>query len=85
MPTMPNVVGLEIADALTSMTKAGARAALGYFQTDPVTIRWAVGGKPGFVTAQTPASGATVAVNAPTTLTAGVFPTSVANFGGIGS
>jgi beta-lactam-binding protein with PASTA domain len=87
MPTMPNVVGLEYQAALTSMVSAGVRVIpLGYFQADPVSIKWvASSAKPGFVTAQSPASGATVAANSAVTLNVSEYPVSVANFGGVGS
>lgn len=88
MPTMPNVVGVEWPDALTAMVKAGVRAVpLGYFQADPVLITWvkSATAKPGFVTAQFPSSGTTVAANSAALLNVSAPPTSVANFGGLGS
>lgn len=87
MPIMPNVIGLEWPDALTAMVKAGVRVVpLGYFQADPVLISWVKSAvKPGFVTAQSPSSGATLAANAAARLSVSVPPTSVANFGGLGS
>lgn len=87
MPTMPNVVGVEFPDALTAMVSAGVRVVpLGYFQADPVTITWIKStAKPFFVTAQTPANGATAAANSAVVLTVSAPPVSVANYGGIGS
>ena len=86
MPTMPNAVGLEYQAALTAMQAAGVRVLpLGYFQADPVTLTWTKGAKPLFVTAQAPASGATVAANSAVNLTVAIPPMSVANFGGVGS
>ena len=87
MPTMPNVVGLEVADALAAMIVAGVRMIpLGYFQADPVTLTWAKSAaKPGFVTAQSPSSGTTAAANSAVNLTVSSFPMSVANYGGVGS
>lgn len=84
---MPNVVGVEYQDALTAMVAAGARVVpLGYFQADPVTLTWVKSAvKPMFVTAQSPANGATVAANSAVNLTVSIPPVSVANFGGIGS
>jgi beta-lactam-binding protein with PASTA domain len=84
---MPNVVGLEYPDALTKMVAAGVRQIpLGYFQADPVTLRWVkASARPGFVTAQLPTSGASVVANASATLTVSAPPVSVANFGGMGS
>jgi beta-lactam-binding protein with PASTA domain len=70
MPTMPNVVGQHYEAALASMVSAGVRVLpLGYFQTDPVSIVWAAGANPNFVTAQNPSSGATAAANSTVTLT----------------
>lgn len=87
MPTMPNVVGVEYQAALTAMQVAGVRVLpLGYFQADPVTLTWTKSAvKPLFVTAQTPASGNTVAANSPVNLTVSIPPMSVANYGGVGS
>lgn len=87
MPTMPNVVGVEFPDALTAMANAGVRVLpLGYFQADPVTVAWVKSTtRPFFVTAQTPANGATVAANSAVALTVSAPPVSVANYGGIGS
>lgn len=85
---MPNVVGVEVADALTAMVKAGVRIVpLGYFEADPVLISWVKSTtvKPGFVTAQFPSSGTTMVPNSAALLNVSVPPTSVANFGGLGS
>lgn len=82
MATMPNVVGLEYPDALKALVTAGVRVLpLGYFQADPVTLAWVPRGtvKPGFVTAQSPSSGATgVIANSPVTLTVANYTMSVA-------
>ena len=88
MPTMPNVVGVEVADALTAMVNAGVRVVpLGYFQADPVTITWVKSAtvKPGFVTAQFPSTGTTMAANSAALLNAVGYPMGVANYGGVGS
>ena len=83
---MPSVIGLDFPDALAAMVQAGVRVPLGYFQTDPVSLAWAQSAaKPGFVLAQNPAAGATMAANATATLTVASFPMSVANYGGVGS
>lgn len=85
MPTMPNCVGMHYEAALAAMVSAGVRVLpLGYFQTDPVSIAWAAGTSksPNFVTAQSPASGATVAANSPVTLTAAEPPVGVVYPGG---
>lgn len=88
MPTMPNVVGVEVADALTAMVNAGVRVVpLGYFQTDPVTITWvkSATARPGFVTAQFPSAGTTMAANSAALLNAAIYSMGVANYGGVGS
>jgi beta-lactam-binding protein with PASTA domain len=53
---------------------------LGYFQTDPVVLTWVPHGAtaPNVVTAQTPSSGTTVAVNSSVTLTVANLPIAVA-------
>lgn len=80
MPTMPNVVGLEYPAALQSMVAAGVRVLpFGYFQVDPVVLAWIRSTvKPGFVTAQSPASGATVVANSAALFTVSQLPVSVA-------
>ena len=87
MPTMPNVVGVEWPDALGFMVQAGVRVVpLGYFQADPVILTWVkAAAKPGFVTAQLPSSGATIAANSAVLLNVSAYPVSVSNYGGIGS
>lgn len=85
MPTMPNCVGLKYEAALLSMVNAGVRVLpLGYFQVDPVSLRWAAntGANPGFVTAQSPASGANVAANSNVLLTVAELPVGVVYPGG---
>jgi beta-lactam-binding protein with PASTA domain len=84
---MPNVVGLDLPAAQQSLVSAGVRSVtLGYFQTDPVSVAWAKStAAPGFVTAQAPNSGATVALDSAVTLTVSAFPVSVSNYGGQGS
>jgi beta-lactam-binding protein with PASTA domain len=81
MPTMPNVVGMEIPDALGAMTAAGVRVTpFGIFQTDPVAVVWAPSttAAPGVVTAQVPTAGTTgVAPNSAATLTASAYPIAV--------
>ena len=81
MATMPNVVGLEYPAALVAMVAAGVRVLpLGYFQTDPVTLTWirTAAAKSGFVTAQAPSNGATIAPNAAVSLTVSNYAVSVA-------
>ena len=87
MPIMPNVVGVEVPQALASMVTAGVRVVpLGYFQTDPCRLIWTKStAKPGFITAQAPSSGANVLANSAVVLTVSAFPLSVSNFGGLGS
>lgn len=73
MPTMPNVVGLQIPAAQLALQNAGVLvpASIGYFGTWPITVRWlSQAGTPGVITAQSPANGVTVAANASVSLTA---------------
>lgn len=71
MPTMPNVVGLNLQDAQTSLQNAGVLvlSSIGYFGIWPITVRWTTNNPFDAVTAQSPNSGATVAVNSAVTLT----------------
>ncbi len=92
MPTMPNLVGVDCWQALATLIAAGitpniglvpntSTPTIGYFDDWPVTFNWAkANAKPGFVTAQSPASGtADVAYNAAITLTVAAFPFAVAD------
>ena len=90
MPTMPNVVGLSCQQATTALIQAGVTpdngsvsgnyTNLGYFDTWPVSIIWAKSTqKAGTVTAQSPASGNTVAFGVSVTLTASSYPVSVSS------
>lgn len=77
MPTMPNLVGLELSSTQATLQTAGVLVlnSIGYFGTWPITVKWiASAALKGTVTAQSPASGATVAVNPPITLTVSDFP-----------
>lgn len=82
MATMPNVVGLEYSAALAALVTAGVRVLpFGYFQVDPVVLTWikSTVTRSGFVTTQSPASGATnIAANSAVTLTVSNLPMSVA-------
>lgn len=42
MPTMPNLIGLELSEAEASMQSAGVLnpSAIGYFGTWPITVLW---------------------------------------------
>lgn len=85
MPTMPNCVDLKYEAALASMVSAGVRVLpLGYFQIDPVSLTWVAGttAKPGFVTAQNPASGATIGANSNVSLSVAELPIGVVYPGG---
>ena len=92
MPTMPNVVGLNITEATANLILAGITpdnglvsgnyVTIGYFSQWPITITWikAPGIKPAQVTAQSPASGTTnVAFNAAINLTVSNFPMAVSS------
>jgi beta-lactam-binding protein with PASTA domain len=81
MPTMPNVVGLGIPAAQAALQSAGVLvlASIGYFDTWPVSVRWAPSAnKPGTVTAQSPSNGANVAANAAIVLNVSEFRLGVA-------
>ena len=80
MPTMPNVVGLELPAAQAALQSAGVLnlSSIGYFGTWPITVSWQRSTKPAStVLTQSPSSGATVAVNAAITLGAAEFPMGV--------
>ena len=83
MPTMPNVIGQNLASAQTSLQTANVLIpnAIGYFGTWPISITWiqptvtrpSLDGtaKPSYyiVTAQTPAANSAIAANGSVTLT----------------
>lgn len=80
MPTMPNVVGLELPAAQKALESAGVLvlSSIGYFGTWPITVNWQSSTKPAStVLTQSPSSGATVAANAAITLSAAEFPMGV--------
>jgi len=92
MPTMPNVVGMGLFQATTTLIQAGITpdngllpsaglVNLGYFDKWPIAITWVKTNAPsGQVTAQSPAAGTTnVSFNAAVTLTVSNFPMSVSN------
>ena len=87
MPTMPNVVGLQIQNALAYMVAAGVRVVpLGYFQVDPVTMSWVkTAQRPGFIVEQLPLFGTSMAPNAPAVLTISSYPMSVGTDGPVGA
>jgi len=87
MPVMPNVVGLQIQNALAYMVAAGVRVLpLGYFQVDPVTMSWLrTAQRPGFIVEQTPAFGTSMQANAPALLTISSYPMAVSTDGPIES
>lgn len=66
MPTMPSVVGRNLEDATALLEAAGVvnPNSVGYFGTWPISAVWVKAPGQSFnVTAQSPASGSTVAVN----------------------
>ena len=92
MPTMPNVVGMGISQATTTLIQAGITpdngllpsagfVNIGYFDKWPIALNWIKSTAPsGQVTAQSPAAGTTnVAFNATVTLTVSNFPMAVSN------
>lgn len=81
MPSMPNVVGLELYTAQANLQVAGVLvpADIGYFGTWPITALWQKSTQPKFtVLSQSVAQGATVLENAPLTLGVAQPRTSVA-------
>jgi beta-lactam-binding protein with PASTA domain len=78
---MPNVVGLNYAQAQAALQSAGVLNlnSIGYFGTWPITANWKPSqSPPSTVLAQSPNSGVTVAVNASISLTLAEFRTAVA-------
>jgi beta-lactam-binding protein with PASTA domain len=77
MPTMPNLVGMELSGTQGALQSAGVIVpnSIGYFGTWPITVTWQASpsGK-GIVTAQSPSSGANVVVNPSINLTVADFP-----------
>jgi beta-lactam-binding protein with PASTA domain len=77
MPTMPNLIGLELSSTQGALQTAGVLVpnSIGYFGTWPITVNWqaSVASK-GTVTVQVPASGATVAINPAIVLVVSEFP-----------
>lgn len=77
MPTMPDVVGLELETAQGTLQTAGVidPNSIGYFGTWPITVTWETLDYPGgTVTTQSPAAGVMVSVNPSITLTCASFP-----------
>jgi hypothetical protein len=71
MPTMPNVVGLELGTAQAALQAAGVLVlgAIGYFGTYPVSVSWRKSASPPLtVLSQSINSGNSVAANAALTL-----------------
>lgn len=87
MPAMPNVIGLQIQNALAYMVAAGVRVVpLGYFQVDPVTMSWLkTPQRPGFVVEQSPIFGTSMEPNAAAVLVISSYPMSVSTDGPVES
>ena len=79
MPTMPNLVGLNLQEAEQALESAGVinLSTLGYFGVWPITPKWVAGGKGGIVQAQSPSSGSQAAVNSSIVLTLGQYTVGV--------
>lgn len=79
MPTMPNLVGLNLQEAEAALESAGVinLATLSYFSVWPVSPTWVNGGKGGIVQAQSPASSSQVVANSPIALTLGQYAVGV--------
>lgn len=74
---MPNLVGMELSGTQTALQLAGVinPNSIGYFGIWPITVTWqASAAVKGAVTAQSPGSGATVAVNPSIALTVSNLP-----------
>jgi beta-lactam-binding protein with PASTA domain len=83
MPTMPNLIGLQVQNALAYMVAAGVRVVpLGYFQVDPVTMSWVKTAQlPGYIVEQNPSFGTSMAANSAAVLTISSYPMSVSTDG----
>lgn len=79
MPTMPNLVGLNLQEAEATLESAGVinLSTLGYFGVWPITATWVAGAKAGIVQAQSPASSSQVVANSPIALTLGQYAVGV--------
>ena len=80
MPTMPNLIGMELSETQSVLQSSGVldANAIGYFGTWPITVTWKSSASvKGTVTAQSPSSGATVAVNPSIALTVSDLPVAV--------
>lgn len=81
MPSMPNVVGLQLGTAQATLQSAGVLvpSAIGYFGTWPITVKWQKSSYPLLtVLSQSVNSGNTVAANAPLSLGVAQVAVSVA-------
>jgi beta-lactam-binding protein with PASTA domain len=77
MPTMPNLLGMELSGTQAALQSAGVLNlnSIGYFGIWPITVKWQSSpSTKGTITAQSPTSGATVAVNPSINLTVSDFP-----------
>jgi hypothetical protein len=86
---MPNVVGVILREAIQFLQDSGVYvpSKIGYFGTDPITVKWlpvahgrknaAYTGDFGIVHAQSPAAGVAVKPNSPIVLTVSSYPESV--------
>jgi beta-lactam-binding protein with PASTA domain len=80
MPTMPNLIGMELSGTQDVLQASGVlnSNSIGYFGTWPITVTWkASASVKGTVTAQSPSAGATVAVNPSIALTVSDLPVGV--------
>lgn len=80
MPTMPNIVGMELSAADGVLQAAGvlAPASIGYFGTWPISVQWnGTNAGAGVITSQSPAAGLTVTPNVGMQLSVVPFPLGV--------
>lgn len=83
MPTMPNIVGLELSAADGVLQKSGVLVptSIGYFGSWPITVQWngtkSLNAGPGVITSQSPAQGLNVTPNVGMQLSVVPFPMGV--------
>jgi len=74
---MPNLIGLKLSGTQAALQSAGVldSNSIGYFGAWPISVKWQSNASAkGTVTAQSPSSGANVAVNSAINLTVSSFP-----------
>ncbi len=80
MPAMPNVVGMNLQEAVQALEAATVLNTnyLGYFGQWPITVEWEPEAGPrGIIASQTPAANAEIAVNGAISVTVANYPVSI--------